>query len=374
MERLELENWIQETLASGGGPEKSLALAVQDLLWELTAERQARVAAEETLDFYKASADAMPNPIFMKDEDLRFVFFNRAYRNFFGLAEGENIGKRVQDLDYLPQEDRERYHAEDSELLRSLSGIQYDTTYKTAGRDEVEALYWSKGFPVPGTDRRGLIGEIVDISKEKQVQRELTRSMRTLEVLMRDAKDASNTDPLTKLYNRNILDEDIPAVIKETVSLGQPICMVLIDVDYFKMINDTFGHPFGDEMLRRFAKTLKQSFRQRDLAIRYGGEARHVVVRLTKEADSALCQVQDFGPGIPQDEIEHIWERYHRASAHTARSTSGGTGLGLSIVREILTLHEAEYGVESKEGEGSTFWFRLKGPAAKNTLKLRLEK
>ncbi|MBQ9931108.1 MAG: hypothetical protein IJO79_02030 [Firmicutes bacterium] len=109
-------------------------------------------------------------------------------------------------------------------------------------------------------------------------------------------------------------------------------------------------------------------------AIRYGGEARHVVVRLTKEADSALCQVQDFGPGIPQDEIEHIWERYHRASAHTARSTSGGTGLGLSIVREILTLHEAEYGVESKEGEGSTFWFRLKGPAAKNTLKLRLEK
>jgi len=261
-------------LESGDLPEipPALASAFHALIKELNEEKEKRIAAEEILAFFKASADAMPNPIFMKDEELRFVFFNRAYREFFGLAEGENIGKRVQDLGYLPPEDRERYHAEDSEMLRSLSVIQYDTAYQTANQGEVEALYWSKGFPVPETGRRGLIGEIVDISKEKQVQRELTRSMRTLEVLMRDAKDASNTDPLTKLYNRNILDEHLPAVIADTEALGQPVCMMLIDVDNFKQINDTYGHISGDEVLRRFSGALKQTFRQRDIAIRYGGD------------------------------------------------------------------------------------------------------
>ena len=89
---------------------------------------------------------------------------------------------------------------------------------------------------------------------------------------MRDAKDASNTDPLTKLYNRNILDAETPAIVKEAEALGQPVCMMLIDVDDFKQINDTYGHPFGDAILRSFARILKQTFRQRDIAIRYGGD------------------------------------------------------------------------------------------------------
>ncbi len=98
-------------------------------------------------------------------------------------------------------------------------------------------------------------------------------------------------------------------------------------------------------------------------AVRYGGEARHVIVSLSLDGQGALCKVQDFGSGIPAEELDSIWGRYQRASAHMGRSSSGGTGLGLSIVKEILTLHNADYGVESKEGEGSTFWFLLYQPA-----------
>jgi len=340
MGKSELDRWITEAMGTNGvGFElpQSLASAIQALLEELETlrtEKERRIAAEDTLAFFKASADAMPNPIFMKDEELRFVFFNRAYREFFGLAEGENIGKRVQDLTYLPQEDRERYHAEDSEMLRSLSIIQYDTSYQTANQGEVEALYWSKGFPVPETGRRGLIGEIVDITKEKEIQRELTRSMRTLEVLMRDAKDASNTDPLTKLYNRNILDEHLPAVIADAQSMGQPVCMMLIDIDNFKQINDTYGHPYGDEILRRFAKALKQTFRQRDIAIRYGGDEFMLVLpgatleqaqagaeRLRRmvcencDLPSGTCVTLSIGmtQGIPGDDLQSLIARADEA-------------------------------------------------------------
>ena len=89
---------------------------------------------------------------------------------------------------------------------------------------------------------------------------------------MKDAKDASNTDPLTKLYNRNIMDEEIPLIISEAESIGQPVCAILMDIDHFKQINDTYGHPFGDEILRQFAQLLKHAFRQRDVIIRYGGD------------------------------------------------------------------------------------------------------
>lgn len=69
--------------------------------------------------------------------------------------------------------------------------------------------------------------------------------------------------------------------------------------------------------------------------------------------------VSDEGPGIPPDELEHIWERYYKVSKTGTRAVSGGTGLGLSIVKEILALHNAKFGVTSKVGEGSTFWFEL---------------
>ena len=64
-------------------------------------------------DFLLAAVDNLPNPIFMKDEDARFFFFNKAYSEFFNMKRSEYIGKSVLDLDYLPPEDRERYQSED---------------------------------------------------------------------------------------------------------------------------------------------------------------------------------------------------------------------------------------------------------------------
>lgn len=78
-----------------------------------------------------------------------------------------------------------------------------------------------------------------------------------------------------------------------------------------------------------------------------------------KPVKSVRCSVSDTGPGILPDELEHIWERYYKASSNNARSQSGGSGLGLAIVREILLLHHASFGVESQVGQGSTFWFEL---------------
>jgi signal transduction histidine kinase len=68
--------------------------------------------------------------------------------------------------------------------------------------------------------------------------------------------------------------------------------------------------------------------------------------------------ISDSGAGIAPDQIPLIWDRYYKVD-RVHRRAMIGTGLGLSIVKQILEAHRATYGVESKLGEGSTFWFEL---------------
>ena len=93
-------------------------------------------------------------------------------------------------------------------------------------------------------------------------------------------------------------------------------------------------------------------------AIKYCGDDKVVITTIRKIGKKYRLEVSDHGPGISQEEIPHIWDRYYKTSTNYVRPTTG-TGLGLSIVKEILTLHKAGYGVVSKVGSGSTFWFEL---------------
>lgn len=93
-------------------------------------------------------------------------------------------------------------------------------------------------------------------------------------------------------------------------------------------------------------------------AIKYCGEDKVIIVKMRKVGKKVRVEVIDHGKGIAPDEISHVWERYYKSSTHHVRTTEG-TGLGLSIVKEILSMHRAEYGVNSKVGKGSVFWFEL---------------
>jgi signal transduction histidine kinase len=93
-------------------------------------------------------------------------------------------------------------------------------------------------------------------------------------------------------------------------------------------------------------------------AIKYSGKDKKVYVSVRRWNRRVHIEVRDHGVGIKPEELDHIWERYYKTSSNHAR-TASGSGLGLSIVKEILTLHKAKYGVESKVGVGTTFWLEL---------------
>jgi signal transduction histidine kinase len=95
-------------------------------------------------------------------------------------------------------------------------------------------------------------------------------------------------------------------------------------------------------------------------ALKYSAEDRPVVVGLEVEAEQARVWVRDLGPGLPAEELELIWERFHRAKGIEVQSGSGvGLGLGLHICRMIIERHQGQVGIQSAPGQGSTLWFTL---------------
>lgn len=93
-------------------------------------------------------------------------------------------------------------------------------------------------------------------------------------------------------------------------------------------------------------------------ALTYTGEDKLVTVIQENCNGYARLSVRDTGKGIPEDELPLIWNRYYR-TGETHRRAIIGSGLGLSIVRSILQQHQAPHGVNSTQGEGTTFWFEL---------------
>lgn len=174
------------------------------------------------------------------------------------------------------------------------------------------------------------------------------------------------TDRLNNLVN-NILDLSIlqsgnenikfdnvnlSEVVAKVISRFKPLCehegyKINAKVDYDLYVS-------GNEI--RLEQVLYNLIGN---AINYIGEDKEITINLINLGSKVRFEVKDKGEGIPEDEIEYIWDRYYKAKQVHIREKTGGTGLGLSIVKNILELHKAEYGVESKIGEGSTFWFEI---------------
>lgn len=95
-------------------------------------------------------------------------------------------------------------------------------------------------------------------------------------------------------------------------------------------------------------------------AFHYTPDGGSISIQVSEAGEWVRVSIADTGSGIAQEELEQIWERYYRSNRHQPGSFQTGSGLGLAIVKSILENHEALYGVESREGYGTVFWFKLK--------------
>jgi diguanylate cyclase (GGDEF)-like protein len=106
-----------------------------------------------------------------------------------------------------------------------------------------------------------------------------------------DSERTAVSDELTGLHNRRWLREMFPRQLERSSRQGEPVCLVMADIDHFKKLNDTFGHLAGDEVLRRVARTFLEQLRPSDLCARYGGE--EIAVLLPDTGLAAAITVAD---------------------------------------------------------------------------------
>lgn len=93
-------------------------------------------------------------------------------------------------------------------------------------------------------------------------------------------------------------------------------------------------------------------------AVKFSGDMKKIQIVAKREYGMIYTSVRDFGAGIEPEKLPYIWERYYKVDPFGTNKS--GTGVGLHIAKEILTMHQAQYGVSSQPGKGSCFWFRLK--------------
>jgi two-component system phosphate regulon sensor histidine kinase PhoR len=102
-----------------------------------------------------------------------------------------------------------------------------------------------------------------------------------------------------------------------------------------------------DELIRVFENLIEN-------AIKYGQSGKKVDVAVTVEGGKARVEVRDYGPGIPQEHLPRLTERFYRVDVGDSRE-KGGTGLGLAIVKHIMSRHRGRLLIESPEGQGARF-------------------
>ncbi|RQW27972.1 PAS domain S-box protein [Rhodobacteraceae bacterium CH30] len=149
-----------------GGQKGVVCVAVRDV----SAEHQARIRLDDQLAFQSALLDTIPYPLFYKGEDSRFLGFNRAYEQAFGVLRADLVGKRVLELDFLPEADRLRYQREDEEMISTLGQLQTEVAMPYADGQLHDTLYWVSGFARSDGKPGGLVGTFVDISERKQME------------------------------------------------------------------------------------------------------------------------------------------------------------------------------------------------------------
>jgi diguanylate cyclase (GGDEF)-like protein/PAS domain S-box-containing protein len=245
---------------------------------DITDRKKAVEALRQSEEKYRTLFEDSRDAIAITDRDGTFLDVNKAMLDLFGYRKEQMMKMKFQDLYVDPAE---------------VARFQHEIKGKGSLRDH-EAKLLKRGGKVMNclliaTQKRsedgtitGYQGIVRDITAQKAMEEALRESEKKY-------KELSITDDLTGLFNQRHFYNQLRAEVDRIQRYKHPLALLLLDVDNFKIYNDTYGHLAGDKVLAKLGEVIRNSIRKTDSGYRYGGEEFTVILTETRGQDAVIA-------------------------------------------------------------------------------------
>ncbi len=271
----------------------------EHLRMEIMQRKQAQDILFSTNRTLQDIINFLPDATFVIDKNKKVIAWNRAIEAVTGVKQIDILGKgdyayatpfygkaRPMLIDIVQKPDKKIEAKYD--FVARRGHIVYGEVF-------IPHMYGGKGVYVwviasPLFDIKGnIVGAVEslrDVTDRKRAEEKLRGLNREITRANKKLKQLSLRDSHTGLYNHRYFMEAIEVEFERARRNGQPLSTMMLDIDYFKSINDVYGHQFGDLVLKQFAKQLRRLVRRYDVVIRYGGEEFIIISPGTNRADA----------------------------------------------------------------------------------------
>jgi diguanylate cyclase (GGDEF)-like protein/PAS domain S-box-containing protein len=245
---------------------KSHGRRLEEMVQERTAE------LHRSTEMFRELANNIPEALWIRDVDQQTIqYVNAAWRELSGLSAGagdslEKVYTAIHpdDLQWVSHE------------RRKVPAAQASNEYRLVRPDQSVRWVHARTFPIanPSGKTPWVVEVMEDITQRREAQRQLVH--------------LANHDALTDLPNRTLLYESLRSALSRADEEQLTVSVLLLDIDYFKNVNDTLGHTTGDALLREFAARLANCVRPEDTVGRLGGDEFAVVVLTPPNSSGAV--------------------------------------------------------------------------------------
>ena len=258
-------------------------------IWrDVTEEKR----AENELRIFRHALEQSPSSILITDSDGYIEYVNRQFGQITGYSLEDVRGKTPRIL--------KSGETPDSNYQKLWQTIKRGEVWEgeVLNRRKDGTTYWAHELIAPVLDADGKVSRFIsmqqDITQRKHAESELRLMNTRLQVqlmenehLHEQLREEAIRDSLTRLFNRRFMEETLDREVSRAVREPFPISVVMMDVDLFKSINDTYGHQAGDTVLQTLGTLLLENTRISDIACRYGGDEMVVVMPGASLQDAA---------------------------------------------------------------------------------------
>ncbi|WP_345974844.1 diguanylate cyclase [Sulfurimonas sp. HSL3-7] len=283
---------------------------------DITLQRKAELYLKENEQRFRELIQSLPNiSIQGYDKDRKVIYWNRQSEILYGYSEEDALGRKFEEL-IIPEAMRDRVIADIENWIHNNKPIPASelTLRKKDGSD---VLVYSSHVLLRSQEKEPEIFCIdIDLTQQKEAELALER--------------LANHDLLTQLPNRHFFLRHAKALINKAERNHSEFALLFLDLDDFKVINDTYGHDYGDNVLIEAAERLRSSLRDYDFVARYGGD--EFIVTIEYEGDIELIMT------IAQKIIDTLKEPIYIKNTSLQIGSSVGISLYPQDSSELLTL------------------------------------